>query len=332
MSRDLAQDWLARALALCDVGRPADADEALREALREEPDDPLTHGIHALVLLDLDRPKEALESASTAIALAPELSLGHMARTRALLSLERFERGGGFGERGDPARPGGCGHARPARVRAAGPRAMGRGARRCGQGAVAGARVGERARSAGGRARDVGARARGGREAASETLAVAPDSALAHGLAGQAHLIRGGEREAAERFREALRLDPESEFAQAGLAEAMKAAHPLFKPLFRFFMWQERLSTGWRVALIVGPLLALRALRPAADNPVVLALIVLWIAFVVADVAGRPDRERRASLFQRSAAPFCPRIRSARPPRSSHSSVQLCSHWSSRLR
>jgi hypothetical protein len=119
-------------------------------------------------------------------------------------------------------------------------------------------------------------------EAAGETLAVAPDSALAHALAGEAHLLRGGEREAAERFREALRLDPESEYAQAGLAEAMKAAHPLFKPLFRFFIWQERLSTGWKVALTIGPLLALRALRPAADNPLVIGLAVLWITFVAA--------------------------------------------------
>jgi hypothetical protein len=68
----------------------------------------------------------------------------------------------------------------------------------------------------------------------------------------------------------------------------MKAAHPLFRPLFRFFMWQERLSNGWKAAIIVGPLLALRALRPAADNPLVLALIILWIAFVALTWLGAP--------------------------------------------
>jgi hypothetical protein len=84
----------------------------------------------------------------------------------------------------------------------------------------------------------------------------------------------------------------------------MKAAHPLFKPLFRFFMWQERLSTEWKVALTVGPLLALRFLRPAADNPLVFALIALWIAFVlvtwlsvpVANVALRFSAVGRAVL------------------------------------
>ena len=125
-------------------------------------------------------------------------------------------------------------------------------------------------------------RGAGWQEAAHGTLAVAPDSALAHAFSGQAHLMRGGEREAAEHFREALRLDPESEFAQAGLADAMKAGHPLFRPFFRFFLWQERLSRGWKIALTVGPLLVVRALlRPAADHtPLLIGLIALWILFV----------------------------------------------------
>jgi hypothetical protein len=124
-------------------------------------------------------------------------------------------------------------------------------------------------------------RGAGWQKAADGTLAVAPNSALAHAFSGQAHLVRGGEREAAEQFREALRLDPESEFAQAGLADAMKAGHPLFRPFFRFFLWQERLSRGWKIALIVGPLLVVRALRPAADHtPLLIGLIALWIPFV----------------------------------------------------
>jgi tetratricopeptide (TPR) repeat protein len=280
MSRDLAEDWLSRALALCDVGRLEDAEEALREAQREEPDNALAHGLHALVLVDLDRSDEALQSASTTIALAPELSLGHTARARALLSLERFkeaETSANEAIRLDPEDSDALvvltaallGRGRWAEALAAADRALSL------------EPESESARGLRAVALAMSERGAGWEGAAGQTLAVAPDSALAQALSGQAHLVRGGEREAAERFREALRLDPESEFAQAGLAEAMKASHPLFKPLFRFFMWQERLSTGWKVAVIVGPLLALRALRPAADNPLVIGLIALWIAFVV---------------------------------------------------
>ena len=280
MSRDLAHDWFDRALALYDVGRLADAEEALREGLREEPDNPLAHGFHARVLLDLDRSEEALQSASTTIALAPELSLGHTARAGALLSLERFEEAEASANeaiRLDPEDSDSqvvltaalLGRKRWAKALAAADRALS---------------LEPESESARGLRAVALAMSEGGadwEEAAGQTLAVAPGSSLAQGLSGQAHLVRGSEREAAERFREALRLDPESEFAQAGLAEAMKAGHPLFRPLFRFFMWQDRLSTGWKVALIVGPLLAVKSASPAADNPLVIGLIALWIAFVV---------------------------------------------------
>ena len=278
MSRDFTLDWLDRAIALCELGRLEDANEALLEALREDPNDPFTHGIRALVLMDLDRPEEALEAASTAIALAPDLQVGHMAQARAFLSLERFEQAEAATKEAIRLDP----EDADARVLLA----------FCFLGqeqwaaALAAADAALTLEPESESARGVRALAlgmsQGGddwRQAAAETLAIAPGSSLAHAFAGQAHLVRGGEREAAERFREALRLDPESEFAQAGLAEAMKASHPLFKPLFRFFMWQERLSNGWKAALIVGPLIGLRALRPFADNPIALTLIVLWIAF-----------------------------------------------------
>ena len=303
MSHDVAPDWLDRAIVFCDVGRLDKAEDALRAALREDPDDPLAHGLHALVLVDLGRPEEALQSASTAIALAPELSLGHTARARALVSLEHLtdaEASAKEAVRIDPEDPDThvllgailMGRERWDEALAAADKAL---SLEPESESARGLRAVALAMSEGGSGWD---------EAAGEALAAAPDSAVAHALAGQAHLLRGGEREAAERFREALRLDPESEYAQAGLAEAMKAAHPLFKPLFRFFVWQERLSSGSKAALIFGPLLALRVLRPVADNPFVIGLIALWIAFVavtwlsvpIANVALRFSAVGRAVL------------------------------------
>jgi Flp pilus assembly protein TadD len=279
MSRDLAHDSFERALALCDLGRLDDAEEALREALHEDPDDPVAYGILALVLLDLDRADEALQAASTTIALAPDLSLGHTASAQALLSLGRFddaEASANEAIRIDPEDPdpwvlltaADLGRGRWPDALSAADKALS---------------LEPESESARGLRAVALAMSKGAdwQEAADQTLAVAPDSALAHAFSAQAYLARGGEREAAERFREALRLDPESEFAQAGLADAMKAEHPLFKPFFRFFLWQERLSRGWKIALTIGPILVVKALRPAADhNPLIIGLIVLWIAFV----------------------------------------------------
>ena len=303
MSRDLAHHSFERALALCDLGRLDDVEEALREALHEDPDDPIAYGILALVLLDLDRADEAFQAASTTIALAPDLSLGHTASAQALLSLGRFddaEASANEAIRIDPEDPdpwvlltaADLGRGRWPDALSAADKALS---------------LELESESARGLRAVALAMSKGAdwQEAADQTLAVAPDSALAHAFSAQAYLARGGEREAAERFREALRLDPESEFAQAGLADAMKAEHPLFKPLFRFFLWQERLSRGWKIALTVGPILVVRALRPAADhNPLVIGLIALWIAFVavtwlsvpIANVALRFSAVGRAVL------------------------------------
>jgi tetratricopeptide (TPR) repeat protein len=280
MSRDLAPDSVERAIALVDLGRLEDAEDSLRDALREDPDDPLAHGILALVLLDLDRADEALQSASATIGLAPDLSLGHAARARALLSLGRFDEAEASAHeaiRLDPEDPDHwvaltasfLGRQHWADAISAADKALSLDPES------------EVARGLYALALAMSERGADWQTAAGEALAVAPDSPVAHSLSGYAHLMGGGEREAAERFREALRLDPENEIAQAGLADAMKAAHPLYKPFFRFFLWQERLSRNWRIALTIGPLLVLHALRPVADqHPLVYIVFAVWIVFL----------------------------------------------------
>ena len=304
MSEDPSPNRYDRALAFCQMGRVEDAEKAIRELLREDPGDPIAHAALSSLLLDLDRPSEALESASAAIALAPDLSVGHEARAWALVSLDRFEEAEDAANEAVRADPEDAdpwivltsalvGQGRVADAISAADHAL---AIEPDSEAARGLQAVMRAMSEG---------ESGWKEAADQTLAVAPDSARAHAFAAHAHLLRGGERQAAEHFREALRLDPESEFAQEGLAEAMKAEHPLYRPIFRFFVWQERLSRGWKIAITVGPLLAVRALRPAAPhNPFVIGLIALWFVFValtwlavpIANVALRFSAVGRAVL------------------------------------
>jgi tetratricopeptide (TPR) repeat protein len=313
MSSDLFSDSFGRALALYDLGRLEDAEEALRAALREEPDDPLAYAILSLVLLDLERGAEALEAASKTIALAPDVPLGHVARAQALVSLGRFDEAEGSAReaiRLDPEDADGW-------IMLAGAQ-LGRErwdeALSAAEKALSLEPESETARGLRAVALAMSQPGTEWQRAAAEALAVAPDRSAAHTYAGFAHLVGGSEREAAERFREALRLDPESEVAQAGLADAMKAAHPLYRPIFRFFLWQQRLSRGWRIALVIGPLLLLRTLDASAGgSPFVIALIAVWIAFLavtwmsvpIANLALRlspvgravlPEDQRRSSM------------------------------------
>jgi Tfp pilus assembly protein PilF len=279
---ELTRDSFERALAFCDLGRLEDAERALREALHEDPDEPLTHAILASVLLDLDRPDEALESASTTIALAPDMPFGHELRGRALLSLRRFgdaEAAANEAIRIDPEDAG------PWVVLTAALLGQGRSDDSL-WAADQALSIEPDSKTALGLQAFALAMSKDGagwQDAAGRTLAVAPDSSFAHAFSGYAHLLRGGERQAAEHFREALRLDPENELAQSGLADAMKAANPLFRPVFRFFLWQERLSRNWRIALTIGPLLVVKALIPPAHHhPLLFVPIGLWLLFVVA--------------------------------------------------
>jgi Flp pilus assembly protein TadD len=281
MSRDLDVDWLERAIAFSDLGRLDDAEDALREALREDPGDPVTHMMLALVLSELERPKEALDAANTAIKLAPDLSLAHTARAQALLALERYGQAEQSAVEAIRLDPEGAGN-RTVLAAILAVRGRWDEARAAAEKALEFEPESETARGLRAFTLAMSERGENWEGAARETLAAAPDSAVAHALAGHAHLVGGQEREAVERFQEALRLDPESEDARAGLATALKAVHPLFKPLFRFFIWQEKLPRGWKIALTFGPLVVIRALRPAADNPIVLALIVLWLLFIAA--------------------------------------------------
>ena len=291
MSSDVAADRVDRALALCDLGRLDDAEAALRGALAADPGDPLAHALLALVLVDLDRGEEAVGYAQTAVALAPDIPPGHVAEARALLSLERFKAAEAPAREAIRLDPEDAdAHVVLAAVLA------GRGrwdeALAAADEALSLQPESEEAQGLRAVALAMSPNGQGWEEAVGGTLAAAADSSTAHALAGYAHLARGGEREAVERFREALRLDPESDAAREGLAEAMKASHPLFRPLFRFFMWQERLSRGAKVAVTFGPLVALWFVdqEAATSGPglLVSALIAAWFLFVALTWASVP--------------------------------------------
>ena len=271
---------LGRALQLLELGRPDQAERVLRDVVGLDPGEPTAHALLALVLFDLDRYREAESSAREAIALDPELAVAHAALARALVGQERFKPAAAAVReaiRLEPDDPlnhevlAACELARGnwPEARASAERAL--------------ALAPESATAHGLRA--VALTMTGGdpkewQAAAAKALRADPGSSTAHAFAANAALTGGREQDAVEGFEEALRLDPESEFAQAGLAEALKAAHPLFRPFFRFFMWQQRLEGRARAALIVVPLVGLQLLRPHVGNPVVLAVVITWIVFV----------------------------------------------------
>src|ERR1051325_5957971 len=95
-----------------------------------------------------------------------------------------------------------------------------------------------------------------------------PDNAITHANQGWTLLERGEPKRALEHFREALRLDPQNEWARHGIVEALKARNIVYAVMLKYFFWMSRLSSRAQWAIILGGYFGNRLLAGiAAANP-----------------------------------------------------------------
>ena len=83
-------------------------------------------------------------------------------------------------------------------------------------------------------------------------LARNPDNAVTHANQGWTLLERGEPKKALEHFREALRLDPDNDWARQGIVEALKARNVIYAVMLKYFLWMSRLSGRVQWAIILG--------------------------------------------------------------------------------
>lgn len=117
-----------------------------------------------------------------------------------------------------------------------------------------------------------------------------PDNAVTHANQGWALLHAGEPRQAMEHFREALRLQPELEWARVGIIEAMKARNFLYRWMLSYFLWIGSLPAGFQIALVLGIVFGNQIIVAVAKAVPVLApyqgwfiaayLIFVWMSWV----------------------------------------------------
>lgn len=281
-----------RARLLISQSRFDMAETALRAALTGDPDDYRAHALLAYCLLRLGRGKDSLAEADAAVSKEPGAPYAHYIRALTLAeSGRRAEAKAAAREaiRLDPsdadyfALLGGihldekswgdalksaesalvldAEHVQAANVRAAALVKLGRGAE-------AGATL-------------------------DSTLAREPESAVTHANMGWTLLERRDHKKALEHFREALRLDPNQEWAREGIVESMKARNPVYRFMLQYFFFMSKLPAKGQWAVVLVALVGTRLLRATAKayppfEPAAMMIGILYILFMAATWLARP--------------------------------------------
>ncbi|NQU21227.1 MAG: tetratricopeptide repeat protein [Candidatus Nealsonbacteria bacterium] len=280
---------LERARLLYDQRRYEQAEQEVGLALAELPDDPLAHALMAMCLLVREQYAEATQHAEEAVGLAPDEAFMHFtlaqvwhgrnypenaeASLREAISLDplqpeqymllaviemRQDRWDRSLEAADAALA-----LDPEHVPARNLRMM--------------------------VLRVLGSEQSSGDELRA-TLALAPDDANTHANLAWYCLEHGERDQAMHHFRDALRLDPESEWARHGMIETLKARSLLYRPWLNCFFWiakrAMRVMGAWWMPLLgaFGFLVAYLAIVEAVDDP--RKFTILWPLLAVLVVFG----------------------------------------------
>ena len=241
-----AQAHALRALAFSDLEQFPAAIESAERAVGEAPEWGFAQATYARVLIAMEKPKQALGPAEAAVALEPDDESHHAVVAACNVGLARWKDALLAAERGlelDPE------NAQCTNLRALCLRQLGE--------------VDE------------------AESALRESLRTDPENAWTFQNLGFAALRANRPEEAIEHFRESLRLDPTDGASRQGLALALKAKVPLFRPILAWQMFSSRVSERFGLGLVLGLYVLVRVVRHfIPDHPVGSLLVIGYIAFV----------------------------------------------------
>ena len=120
---------------------------------------------------------------------------------------------------------------------------------------------------------------------AEQAVKNSPEDADAHVSRGYSFIYSNRPKEAFEAFREALRLEPNSNSARQGLLLALQMHHFFYRAMFNFFAVMNRLSSSMQWGLIIGLYIGYRILLHVSKEfptsmPYIIPLLLLYVLFV----------------------------------------------------
>lgn len=252
LAREPDNDFVYGRLALCQMSQPGKKRRALdtiAEAIRLRADEPFYFSVKAIVLGELHRGKEALEAAETAVRLNPEDTFALSAKANAYCAMDRWAEAEEWSRHalaldGD--------NAMAANILAHTLRMQGK--------------------------RQLNA------EAVERLLAADPEDSFAHVNAGWTALQAKDQPRAEQHFREALRLDPESDMAREGLLESFRARSWFYRAYLSYCFFMQRYTKGKQWMIFLGAFAVYQVSRKYLEslNPVYSGVLVaVWLGLVL---------------------------------------------------
>jgi len=122
-----------------------------------------------------------------------------------------------------------------------------------------------------------------------------PNNAYTHANFGWGLLEKGDHKKALEHFKESLTNDPNFEYAQSGMLEALKATNPVYRLFLKYSFWMSNLTAKYQWGVIIGFYLGFRALKTVARNnealqpyliPLIIALaLIAFSTWIIAPIS-----------------------------------------------
>ncbi|WP_149495487.1 tetratricopeptide repeat protein [Roseiconus lacunae] len=237
---DLAEEELGKAIALdpdhgaaysmlahikCVQGQNREATELAKRGIAMEPDNAYAHYTLAAVYYERDRYDEASTAVDSATELDPTDPDFHSLKSLIALQQYRWQDALESAEMGlqfDPDHKS-CNNSR----------------------AIALTRLGRR--------EEAGA-------TIDSVLAKNPEDAVTHANSGWNKLHGGEPQQAAEHFKEALRLDPNNQWARSGIIESLKAKNIVYRQFLRYMLWVSRFPPKTQLFAFIGVIVVLQIL------------------------------------------------------------------------
>jgi tetratricopeptide (TPR) repeat protein len=112
-----------------------------------------------------------------------------------------------------------------------------------------------------------------------------PSSFYTHANYGWSLLENGDYKSARKHFKEALYNNPNYEYAQSGMSEAIKAGNPIYRLFLKYAFFMQNLTSRNQWSVIIGFFIITRALRAVAQNNEMLKPYLLPVVLLLSLVA-----------------------------------------------